>query len=532
MAFFQPEHADDGRSTKGGFMSPRDLPARPSLDHLKNEAKALLKAFDAGDASARQRIRDTLGETPTLKLTDAQRAVARDYGFPTWAMLRAHVQSLGGVGQAVEAFLAAVQQQDADGARRVLDTEPRIASQSLHVAATLGRADFVRQLVDDDPSQVAEKAGNPPGEPLLYLGYSPFHGESSERDAGLLASAQVLLDAGADPNTKDARYNVPVLHAVTGMRSVLPIARLLLDAGANPTDGESVFHAAEKFHEDALELLLGRGADLNFVGDWGNTALYFLLRWYDIEKEQQVKQGFRWLLDHGADPNVRSGRQSETALQIAARRGQNSAIIQMLLDYRADVNARRGDGPTAWLLARRAGFDEIATVLERAGAEPEPLTAKDLLLAACGRGDRDQARRLSSPELIAALEPDDKMLLPEAAASDRVATAEAYLAAGFPVDTTEESGATALHYMALRGRTDAARALLKAGANLEIRDREHSSTPLGWACWGADFIRAEGADYEGTVRALLEAGARPNSDGPPAQHEGVKRVFALFEASD
>src|SRR4029450_3211651 len=47
-----------------------------------------------------------------------------------------------------------------------------------------------------------------------------------------------------------------------GRARIVPIARLLLDAGANPTDGESVFHAAEHFHEEALELLLRAGADL------------------------------------------------------------------------------------------------------------------------------------------------------------------------------------------------------------------------------------------------------------------------------
>src|SRR6185369_5837669 len=130
-----------------------------------------------------------------------------------------------------------------------------------------------------------------PADPLLWLCYSPFHGESEARDAGLLATARLLLAAGADPNTRDARHGVPALYAVTGARSVLPIARLLLDAGANPTDGESVFHAAEHFHEDALELLLRAGVDLNYVGDWGNTAPYFLLLWWDVEKEPKIKLG-------------------------------------------------------------------------------------------------------------------------------------------------------------------------------------------------------------------------------------------------
>ena len=74
-------------------MSSRDLPVRAHLDHLKNEAKALHKAFHAGDATALQRMRNAIGEKPVLRLTDAQRVIAREYGFPTWAQLRAHVQA-------------------------------------------------------------------------------------------------------------------------------------------------------------------------------------------------------------------------------------------------------------------------------------------------------------------------------------------------------------------------------------------------------------------------------------------------------
>jgi hypothetical protein len=77
-------------------MSSHDLPVRPHLDHLKNEAKALHKAFHTGEATARQRVRDAIGEKPALRLTDAQRVVAREYGFPSWARLRARVQAARG----------------------------------------------------------------------------------------------------------------------------------------------------------------------------------------------------------------------------------------------------------------------------------------------------------------------------------------------------------------------------------------------------------------------------------------------------
>jgi len=508
-------------------MSSRDLPARPNLDHLKREAKALQKAFEQGDTDARLRIHEILGDRAAIKLSDAQRVIAREYGFPTWARLRDHIRESVGGEEAVAAFLRAVNEQDAQRAKRVLREHPAIARESLHVAAALGRVDEARRLIAENPSRVNERAGPSGGQPLLYVCYSPFHGDSAERDAGLLASARLLLDAGADPNTTDTRYRVPALHAVTGARSVLPIAQLLLDAGANPTDGESVFHAAENFHEDALNLLLRAGVQLNFVGEWGNTAVYFLLRWHDLERETKVRRGAEWLLDHGADPNARSGEDRETALHVAARRGQSVATVQLLLDHGADVNATRKDGSSAWLLARRGGFDEIAALLEAAGATTSLLTPVDLMLEACGRGDVEAARRLGSPELVSALEPSDRLLLPEAAAGDRDSTVLACLAAGFPVDTADSSKATALHHAALRGRTALTRALLAAGADTTLLDGEHSASSLGWALFGADFVRQANGDYEGTVRALLEAGARPR-DGYLSQQPGIRALFRKF----
>ena len=74
-------------------MSARELPARPHLDHLKREAKTLHKAWQADDPVALQRVRDAIGDTPERKLLFAQRVIAREYGFHTWAKLRSHVQA-------------------------------------------------------------------------------------------------------------------------------------------------------------------------------------------------------------------------------------------------------------------------------------------------------------------------------------------------------------------------------------------------------------------------------------------------------
>jgi len=410
--------------------------------------------------------------------------------------------------QAVNAFLAATMDEDVAHALDIVHKSPSVVTTSLHVAAVLGRDDVVRRLVREEPRQITLRAGPVSGEPLLWLCNSPFHGETTQRDDGLAAAARELLAAGADPNTRDEQYGLPALYAVTGLRNVPRIARMLLDAGADPNDGESLFHAAECFHEEALDLLLGYGADVNDTGDWGNTPLHFLLRYHDVAQEPRVKQGVLWLLDYGADPDVRSGAERETALHVAVRRNQDVEIVQLLIDHGADVNAWRSDGRTAWVLAARAGSEVLTELLEAHGASVQTLSPADALAAACSRGDVEAARALAVPEVIATLDDEDFRLLPNAAADKRTSTVIACLAAGFPIDTPDEFGATALHHAAIKGRADLVRELLNRGADDSIRDHEHDSTPLGWATFGADHVADPDGDYDAVIRALREVAER------------------------
>jgi len=72
----------------------RSLPPRPNLEHLKKQANELLHACREGDADAAQRLRAE-GSLPTgraVRLSDAQRAIAREYGFASWAKLKGHVE--------------------------------------------------------------------------------------------------------------------------------------------------------------------------------------------------------------------------------------------------------------------------------------------------------------------------------------------------------------------------------------------------------------------------------------------------------
>jgi SAM-dependent methyltransferase len=74
------------------------LPARPDLEHLRREAKALLQQLRGGDPAAGARLAaDAPGLAPAL--STAQLIVAREHGFASWAQLKALVSrmSSGGV---------------------------------------------------------------------------------------------------------------------------------------------------------------------------------------------------------------------------------------------------------------------------------------------------------------------------------------------------------------------------------------------------------------------------------------------------
>jgi uncharacterized protein len=65
-----------------------DLPARPDLGQLRNQAKDLLDAAKSGDPDATRRIRAV---SDRLILASAQLAVAREYGFASWPQLKLEV---------------------------------------------------------------------------------------------------------------------------------------------------------------------------------------------------------------------------------------------------------------------------------------------------------------------------------------------------------------------------------------------------------------------------------------------------------
>jgi hypothetical protein len=62
-----------------------DLPTRPNLEHLKKQARQLLRELQLRE--------------PGAQLADAQHALAREYGFASWPKLKAHVDALTSTGE-------------------------------------------------------------------------------------------------------------------------------------------------------------------------------------------------------------------------------------------------------------------------------------------------------------------------------------------------------------------------------------------------------------------------------------------------
>jgi ankyrin repeat protein len=109
----------------------RDLPARPSLDSLRKQAKRLARDVAAGNDEAIARVHAQL---PRAKLPlsnrDAQLLIAREYGFAGWPELTAEVQKRPGnaIEWAASQAQVAIHDEDYERLRTLLADHPALVS--------------------------------------------------------------------------------------------------------------------------------------------------------------------------------------------------------------------------------------------------------------------------------------------------------------------------------------------------------------------------------------------------------------------
>ena len=85
---------------------PSVLPSHPSLEWLRKQAKT--------------RLAELRRTNPDARLADAQFDLAKQYGFPSWRALKAHIDSLTVDGQIIESARTG----DIERLRALLDEHP------------------------------------------------------------------------------------------------------------------------------------------------------------------------------------------------------------------------------------------------------------------------------------------------------------------------------------------------------------------------------------------------------------------------
>jgi len=316
----------------------RPLPDRPSLRHLKDQAKDLLKTGEA------------------TSLTDAQCKIARLYGFASWPKLKAHVESFEEIGQLKQA----------------IDTNDIVR---------------VNTLMTRNPALHSAPLGYGKDGPLTWVAECrvPWESPSPAR----LAMAEWMITHGSDVHQGG---DGPLMRAaLNGYR--IPMMELLVSHGADVNalwhgHFPIIFAPCESMDPAALKWLLDHGANPN-CRDHGyeisghpypGTALDYLIAGYARSVERlsacidilleaggatkydapAVLKLLRGRLDDlaeliNADPALVNMRFSEldcgmsggrsltlqggTLLHVAAEYG-NLAALALLLDRGGDVNAR------------------------------------------------------------------------------------------------------------------------------------------------------------------------------------------------
>jgi ankyrin repeat protein len=234
-------------------------------------------------------------------------------------------------------------------------------------------------------------------------------------------------------------------------------------------------YAARANDLESVKVLLAAGVDVNQVSGYGWTPLLV------ATQNRYYKLG-AYLLEHGANPNL-TNKGGWTPLYLATdnRNIENGdypvrrsdldhlEFIKLLLDKGANVNARVREsteirtvftnqwldenGATAFLRASQSGDVDLMKLLLARGADPKIATVLGVtaLHVAAGIGWVEGITYEWSPQ----------------------ATFEAVkllIDLGLDVNTQADTGRTALHGAAHKGRTDVIQLLADHGAKLDVRD--------------------------------------------------------------
>jgi hypothetical protein len=473
---------------------PADLPPRPSLEHLKNQATSLLRAYRENDPDAVARFRSlSMPPGAVPKLAQAQRLVAREYGFASWPKLKAHVAAAPQA-DPVPLLKAAFEADDAAGLRRVLSHHPEL-----------------RALVN---------------EPICPFDSPPVNWVRSRE------MLDVLLDAGADINARSRWWAggfgildsvEPELAAYAIQRGAVVTAHAAARLGmlhrlrelvsADPAvvhapggDGQTPLHFASTV--EIAQFLVENGAEIDARDvDHESTPGQYMVR-----DRQEVA---RFLIARGCKTDTLMAAALGDLERVRRHLDEDPASIRMSVSERCfpKQNPRGGGVIYIWtlgqnktphMIAREFGHEDVFRLL----MDRSPPGLK--IAQACALGDEQtfEALLASHPDAISSLSEDDRRKLVDAAQDNKTGVVRLMLRAGWPVDARGQHRGTALHWAAFHGNADMIREILRHNPPIDDSENDYQSTPLGWATYGSEhgWHRKTG-DYPTSVELLCEAGA-------------------------
>jgi hypothetical protein len=357
-------------------MPVRSLPPNPSLEHLKYQAKDLLKAHAAHSPEVAQRLREfhprfNRATDPEifdadLSLSDAQLAIAREYGFPSWARLKKHIE------------------QPTRFDRLTLPHHERIEDLTFRRAVDLvdaGDVAGLRAHLQQHPSLVHQRVVFEGGNYFRNPSLLEFVAENPVRHGSLPANivevARVILDAGAERSAiTEALMLVCTGKVPRECRVQLPLMDLLCDYGADPNT--AIRAAALHGEFEAVNGLTTRGVrvDLPIAAALGridearrclaNASPEDRHLAFPLAAEFGHVEVVRLLLDAGENPNRYNpvgGHSHTTPLHQAAGAGHED-VVRLLVERGARLDMKDilwHATPAGW--ARHAGNTRIEAYL-------------------------------------------------------------------------------------------------------------------------------------------------------------------------
>src|SRR5688572_7487722 len=258
----------------------------------------------------------------------------------------------------------------------------------------------------------------------------------------------------------------------------LPILAALLSAAAVYAADSALVTAVKKSDVGAVRRLIEQGMAVNVSETDGSTPLHWA-----VESDNQEMT--RLLLRSGADAK-RANRYGMTPLHLAAVNG-NADLIRDLLDAGASPNAALPEGETVLMTAARTGSVKSLELLLERGADVQ----------ASDKWYGESALMWAAAQNHGAAV---SLLIARGAAVDSRSTLQKITNRRAGQNVLSLGNWTPLMYAARENALDAARALVKAGAGLDLVDPDGAN---------ALTIAVINAHYEfGAL--LLDAGADPN----------------------